>query len=307
MYRVIIKYCVFSDDFKIFQTLAFLFFLLVSVCVQLYTHQAGRTPALQKTDRVQIIHKILRKNTIFNEHPVHKMHNQGLPFFGRCRCNDLNMASTQSKPHRPPSQGQADRTQEVTKFPLLAPEANFSATPLSMPTSRRPYLAEIFYPNDLVQNYRFRYLMQTGTCLVINSIDANLANNTNINNVSLQSKLASLLREFPNIGVVNSSGLRLLQIRPCSWGGTSHCYGNTRLVPSRAPGPCSAQRRPRPRMSSRPCWSLASSPGARYRCGQPPYNLSRSHRCSEGILIRAVPAPQPLETPPDSASKSLAG
>ena len=48
--------------------------------------------------------------------------------------------------------------------------------------------------------------MQTGTCLVIKSIDANPAYNTNINNISLQSKLASLLREFPNIGAVNSSG-----------------------------------------------------------------------------------------------------
>ena len=60
--------------------------------------------------------------------------------------------------------------------------------------------------NYLVENYRCRYLTQTGTCLVIKSVDANPANNTNINDVSVQSKLASLLREFPNIGAVNSSG-----------------------------------------------------------------------------------------------------
>ena len=34
----------------------------------MYTHQAGRTPALQQN--WQKNHKILRKNTIFNEHPV---------------------------------------------------------------------------------------------------------------------------------------------------------------------------------------------------------------------------------------------
>ena len=37
-YRVFIKYCVFSNDFKILQTLAFLCFLSVSVCV----HTQGR-------------------------------------------------------------------------------------------------------------------------------------------------------------------------------------------------------------------------------------------------------------------------
>ena len=41
MYRVFIKYCVFSKDFKIFQTLA-------SRCQCVYTHQAGRTQALQQ-------------------------------------------------------------------------------------------------------------------------------------------------------------------------------------------------------------------------------------------------------------------
>ena len=37
-YRVFIKYCVFSKDFRIFRTLVFLCFPLVSVCV----HTPGR-------------------------------------------------------------------------------------------------------------------------------------------------------------------------------------------------------------------------------------------------------------------------
>ena len=41
MYRVFIKYCVFSKDFKIFQTLA-------SRCQCVYTHQAGKKPAIQQ-------------------------------------------------------------------------------------------------------------------------------------------------------------------------------------------------------------------------------------------------------------------
>ena len=41
-YRVFIKYCVFSEDFKIFRTLAF---LSASVCVHT---PAGRKPALQQ-------------------------------------------------------------------------------------------------------------------------------------------------------------------------------------------------------------------------------------------------------------------
>ena len=39
-YMAFIKYCVFSEDFKIFRTLACLCFLSVSVCV--HTHQAGK-------------------------------------------------------------------------------------------------------------------------------------------------------------------------------------------------------------------------------------------------------------------------
>ena len=54
IYRVFIKYCVFSKDFRIFRTWSFSVFPWVQ-CV--YTHQAGRTPTLQQ-------------NTIFNEHPV---------------------------------------------------------------------------------------------------------------------------------------------------------------------------------------------------------------------------------------------
>ena len=41
-YRLFIKYCVFFEDFNIFSGLCFLCFPLV------YTHQAGRTPALQQ-------------------------------------------------------------------------------------------------------------------------------------------------------------------------------------------------------------------------------------------------------------------
>ena len=52
----------FSEFLKIFWTLAFLCFPSVSVCVH--------TPGRQNT-RVQKNHKILRKNTIFNEHHVH--------------------------------------------------------------------------------------------------------------------------------------------------------------------------------------------------------------------------------------------
>ena len=57
-----INYCVFFEDFEIFQTLAFLCFPSVSVCV----HQiCSRTGRFQKNS------KILRKNTIINEHPVY--------------------------------------------------------------------------------------------------------------------------------------------------------------------------------------------------------------------------------------------
>ena len=38
-YRVFIKYCVFSEDFKIFRTLAFLCFPSVSVCVHTHTRR----------------------------------------------------------------------------------------------------------------------------------------------------------------------------------------------------------------------------------------------------------------------------
>ena len=57
------------------------------------------------------------------------------------------------------------------------------------------------------------------TCLVIKSVDANPANNANINNVCVQSKLASLPKEFPDIGAVNSSGYSKFAL---TWDGTSH-------------------------------------------------------------------------------------
>ena len=65
IYRVLIKDCVFSGDFKIFLTL---FSLSVSVCT--HTRQV-ENQRCSRTDRVQKNHNILRKNTIFNEHPVH--------------------------------------------------------------------------------------------------------------------------------------------------------------------------------------------------------------------------------------------
>ena len=64
LYRVFIKYCVFSEDFKIFRTP----FPVFPLCQFMYTHQTGRTPALQQNWKKN---HILRKNTIFNEHPVY--------------------------------------------------------------------------------------------------------------------------------------------------------------------------------------------------------------------------------------------
>ena len=56
-YRVFIKYCVFSEEFKIFQTLAFLCFPSVSVCVHTHTRQVEHQPC-SRTSRVQKNHKI---------------------------------------------------------------------------------------------------------------------------------------------------------------------------------------------------------------------------------------------------------
>ena len=61
---VFVKYCVFSEDFKIFLSL---FSLGVSVCT--HTRQVEHQRC-SRTFRVQKNHNILRKNTIFNEHPV---------------------------------------------------------------------------------------------------------------------------------------------------------------------------------------------------------------------------------------------
>ena len=60
-YRVFIKYCVFSKILIYFPDSVF------SRCQCVYTRQAGRTPALQQNRQSS---KILRKNTIFNEHPI---------------------------------------------------------------------------------------------------------------------------------------------------------------------------------------------------------------------------------------------
>ena len=67
IYRVFIKYCVFSEDFKIFLTL---FPLGVSVCTR--TRQVENLRC-SRTDNIQKNQKILRKNTIFNEHPVYEI------------------------------------------------------------------------------------------------------------------------------------------------------------------------------------------------------------------------------------------
>ena len=57
----------FSEDFKIFLTL---FPLGVSVCT--HTRQVENLRC-SRTDRVQKNQKNLRKNTIFNEHPVYEI------------------------------------------------------------------------------------------------------------------------------------------------------------------------------------------------------------------------------------------
>ena len=65
-YRVLIKYCVFSEDFKIYSGLWPCSVLARVQCV--YTHKAGRKPALQQNWQSS---EKSQKNTIFNEHPVH--------------------------------------------------------------------------------------------------------------------------------------------------------------------------------------------------------------------------------------------
>ena len=63
-YRAFIKYCVFSKIFKYFSD----WFPLggVSVCTQWQVKHKG----CRRTCRVQKNHNILKKNTIFYEHPV---------------------------------------------------------------------------------------------------------------------------------------------------------------------------------------------------------------------------------------------
>ena len=68
IYSVFIKYCVFSEDIKIFPDSCLpLFSLGVSVCTHARQVEHQR---YSRTGRVQKILKNLRKNTIFNEHPV---------------------------------------------------------------------------------------------------------------------------------------------------------------------------------------------------------------------------------------------
>ena len=67
MYRVFIKYCVFSKILKYIPDSALSWFpLSVSVCTQWQV----KNQRCSRTCRVQKNHNILRKNTIFNEHPV---------------------------------------------------------------------------------------------------------------------------------------------------------------------------------------------------------------------------------------------
>ena len=63
-YRVFIKYCGFL------KILIYLPDSVFSRCQCVYTRQAGRTPALQQNWQSSENSKNLRKNTIFNEHPV---------------------------------------------------------------------------------------------------------------------------------------------------------------------------------------------------------------------------------------------
>ena len=91
---------------------------------------------------------------------VHKMHNQRPPFFGRGWLNDLTMASTQSQSQRRPSQGQADQRGR-------SPNCHFWHSFVN-PAIKTAILGRDFLEaNDLVKNYRCRYLTQTGTYLVI--------------------------------------------------------------------------------------------------------------------------------------------
>ena len=63
-YRVFTKYCVFSEDFKIFRTLAFLCFSLVSVCV----HTPGRqnTSAAAELAEFRKITKLKKTQYLMN-------------------------------------------------------------------------------------------------------------------------------------------------------------------------------------------------------------------------------------------------
>ena len=67
-YRVFIKYCVFSEDFKIFLTLAFLCFRFVSVRVHCtHTRQVEQYSRTVKSSEKS---QNFKEKTICNEHPV---------------------------------------------------------------------------------------------------------------------------------------------------------------------------------------------------------------------------------------------
>jgi len=82
-YRVFIKYCAFSKDFRIFRTLTFLCFPLVSVCV----HTPGRKNTGAAAELAEFRKITTGKNTIFNEHPVHE--EQGVTKSGQLSIKQL--------------------------------------------------------------------------------------------------------------------------------------------------------------------------------------------------------------------------
>ena len=67
-YRLFMKYCVF---FRFFENILDSGLSLFSLCVSVCTHSRQvEHQRCSRTGRVQKIHRNLRKNTIFNEHPV---------------------------------------------------------------------------------------------------------------------------------------------------------------------------------------------------------------------------------------------
>ena len=90
---------------------------------------------------------------------------------------------------------------QIPTFGSQAQEMEFSGQLFSHTfvnaTVKTPILGRDFLKaNDPVENYRCCYLTQTDTCLVIKSVDANPANNTNMNNVSISPSWPAFLENF---------------------------------------------------------------------------------------------------------------